>query len=396
MWKKIVDWFRGRKKKPPAPAPEPVASVVTAGGISVQTGFPDMTLTRGMVIRPQPQGLITDEVATEEALADHADILWYADLTDFAAVQNEFNMGSEYEGYQGDVYGPATGGSPESVGARFYFVTVPEMSGTVRGLRWTTKSLTPNTVHNGNGSTTMNWKKFLNQDTLTQWKTSGWAFNNGTGTGVGTTEETDLYGRFCIYLEDTYESGINEHGIKLPGMERWAENVGGTENPETTGYVAGPMWHKRLDLSGTNRFFANTYWHGRRPIPPGGTYHFLYPNGTTADGGQVLPNQNSFELTLNTWHTIEQHLKINTFTGSTPNADAEFEFWFNDQLCYSDKNFVASAVPPFASGTRNRNEITVFWAQWFHGGSSTPLTPMNFRYAGMCLSHRRIGKAKLV
>ena len=243
-------------------------------------------------------------------------------------------------------------GSTDPYGMKFQFIDVPEFG--TRGVRWTSMSLNPDTRWPGStdGSTLMNWKKYINSATKPELY----------GKAVGNVPQTDLYARYCVMLESSVWTGINETGFKLGGLEKLSQG--------TPGYSGGPFWHRR-PVSG--KIYFNTYWFGKGYDDANGGY-----------GAQEFPE--SYEMLPNTWHCVEQHLKVNTMNpDGTPNADAELEAWFDDVLVYSRKNFVIH------SSTATPNEIRMFHGQLYHGGTQTPLTPIHYRVTGFAIAKRRIG-----
>jgi hypothetical protein len=230
------------------------------------------------------------------------------------------------------------------------FIDVPEFG--TGGARFESRSLNPDTrAPNGDGSTIMNWVKYFNESTKYGW----------TGEALGNVPLKDLYARYCVMLEKDVWTGMNEIGVKLGGLGGEPANVG------------GPFWHSKPDATG--RIRLTTYWYGEG----------ISEGGWAADliqGEYLLPD---------TWHCLEQHLKLNSMNpDGTPNADAELEAWLDDKLIFSRKNFVihryTGASPPL--------EIRYFHGQVFHGGKSTPLTPIHYRVTAFALSQKRIGAPK--
>ena len=234
------------------------------------------------------------------------------------------------------------------------FVDVPEFG--TRAARFESRSLTPYTRVGNDGSTIMNWRKYINQNTKEMY----------TGTAVGTVPMTDLYLRYCIVLEQDVWTGINELGVKLGGLIGRADGQGVE--------AGGPFWYAKPDALG--RIRLTTYWYGDSGITDSTGY-----GGDWIQGKYLLPN---------TWHCLEQRLRLNTMNpDGTPNADAVLEAWFDDQLAYSKSSFVIHHYPgPLPI------EINQVHGQIFHGGAATPLTPIHHRVTGFVLAKRRIGAPK--
>jgi hypothetical protein len=244
------------------------------------------------------------------------------------------------------VYDEIGSPTPRPTGSKFEFVHVPEFG--TRGVRWTSMSINPFTEHsNGDGSTIMNWRKYFNSATKQEL----------SGSAVGNVPLNDLYMRYCIMVEKDVWTDMNEIGVKLGGLDKEPSKAGGV------------FWHSKPDAQGQLRL--TTYWYGEGYTSPGGW------GGDWIQGVYLQPD---------TWHCLEEHLKLNSMNpDGTPNADAVREAWLDDKLIYSRKDFVIHRY------TGQPLEIRMFWGQIFHGGANTPLTPIHYRVTGFALAKRRIG-----
>lgn len=224
----------------------------------------------------------------------------------------------------------------------------------MKAARFESRSLTPDTRVGSDGSTIMNFRKYLNQSTKEMW----------TGTPLGSVPLNDLYLRYCVMLEADVLTGMNELGVKLGGFDSRSSALG----------VATPFWYAKKDAQG--RIRLTTYWYGEGLIQDG-------------YGGDFIQGR---YLTPDRWHCLEQHLKVNSMNpDGTPNADAVLEAWFDDDLVYSRTNFVIHRYKG-----PHPIEINHVHGQIFHGGAATPLTPIHHRVTGFVLAKRRIGAPKRV
>ena len=235
---------------------------------------------------------------------------------------------------------------------KVFFVDAPEFG--TKAARFESRSENPYTKSGSDGSTIMNWRKYLNQNTK----------ESSSGSAVGNVPLNDLYLRYCVLLEKDVWSGMTDLGVKLAGLTGRADGRG-------VNHVAIPFWHAQPDSQG--RIRLTTYWWGEDLLVSG-------YGGDYIQGKYLLPD---------TWHCLEQHLKVNSVNpDGTPNADAVLEAWFDDELVYSRKNFVIHRVSPNSGWPLEINQVH---GQIFHGGKQTPLTPIHYRVTGFALSHKRIG-----
>jgi hypothetical protein len=235
------------------------------------------------------------------------------------------------------------------------FVDVPEFG--TRAARFESDARSLGTIRGdtGHGPTIMNWRKYVNSNTKEM----------SSGTALGNVPLNDLYLRYCVMLEEDAWTGMNELGVKLGGLTGRSDGRG-------TNKVAVVFWHAKPDSQG--RIRLTTYWFGDDLMEDG-------YGGDYIQGKYLLPN---------TWHCLEQHLKVNTVNpDGTPNADAVLEAWIDDELVYSRHNFVIHRYN-YHAGTYPL-EINQVHGQIYHGGQQTPLTPIHYRVTGFALSHKRIG-----
>lgn len=82
-----------------------------------------------------------------------------------------------------------------------------------------------------------------------------------------------------------------------------------------------------------------------------------------------------------TWHKVTLHSKMNTFTGSTPNADGVMEIWYDDILVFSHSDYIFANVGSTAADKSGWNMIVV-------GGNNYTDFPQK---AGGTISTQRAG-----
>jgi hypothetical protein len=279
---------------------------------------------------------LAQQVVQDTDLRTHPDVLWYPGFDDLATAQTDWWWNPVL--YTGTTW------------PRVEFLDVPEFG--TRAARFESRSLNPDTRDGSDGSTIMNWRKWLNEDTR----------EASAATALGSVPLNDLYLRYCILLEQDIWTGMNELGVKLGGLGGRADGQGVT--------AGGPFWHAQPDA--LDRIRLTTYWYGEGITDSSGY------GGDWIQGQYLLPD---------TWHCLEQHLKVNSMNpDGTANADAVLEAWLDDELVYSRNSFVIHRYTgPLPI------EINQVHGQIFHGGASTPLTPIHYRVTGFVLAKKHIG-----
>jgi hypothetical protein len=334
-----------------------------------------ITSARGTVTgSSSTAGTIASEVANETALRSHPDILWYANTDSIEGALADMPMSADYPA----LTAPWT---PTSLGAnlnnqkRIAFMDVPQYG--TRAVRATSMSYNPDT-RVGSGPEILTWRKWVRHGHPSN--TIGTPINHC----IGTQSHTELYARWCIMLEQEVWNDLNTE-VKLMGLDNALDNLPAGLHVGAVMYqwqprapfghpTNPPGFYTKGDQGG--EIMLDTYWYGA--------------DYTQIDGGarQVFPlMQNLFKR--DTWHCIEERLKLNTMNGSTPVADAARQVWFDDVLVYDRQNFVLNNYLP--TPTRPL-ELTLFWAQIYHGGADATIKPVNYRAGQIAISTRRIGK----
>jgi hypothetical protein len=287
--------------------------------------------------------VLAQEVAKDTDLRTHPDVLWYPSFDDIAAVRADWSTYPHL--YNGNDW------------PKVEFLDVPEFG--TRAARFESRSLNPDTRVDGVGSTIMNWRKYFNENTREM----------SSGKALGSVPLNDLYLRYCVLLEQDILKGINEIGVKLGGFSARADGAGAP--------VTIIFWHAKPDSLGRFRLTSD-YFIGETLI-----------DKKTGYGADWIKDK---YLMPNTWHCLEERLRLNTMNpDGTPNADAVVEAWLDDELIFSKNNFVIHHYPgPLPI------EINHVHGQIYHGGLSTPLTPIHYRVTGFVLAKRHIGAPKRV
>jgi hypothetical protein len=205
-----------------------------------------------------------------------------------------------------------------------------------------------------------------------------------TGTSLLTLHETiegrygnftELYVRFLLMIDEDAFLAMNEPGVKLPGF---SDQVGGVEFSYRTAY-ADHLTHAdrasgQVAHPGVYRFSLHAY----------DATHTVSQFPSNAE-----PRYSSACLVAGRHYCIEQRVKLNTFTGATPNPDGITEMWIDGVKVYSDtRRVINDSEQPYY--------INEFFANIFHGGKTAPLAPFHVEFGGVVVSTKYIGPPKVV
>ncbi len=168
--------------------------------------------------------------------------------------------------------------------------------------------------------------------------------------------KTEIYERFCLWLEDDIALGMTELGVKLPG-------------PEGGEGMSWRMLQGRPDRANPGLYAILDY---RYSADSGGGFGVETPGyaGTLVKTGR--------------WYVFEQHVRANTFNadGSARN-DGVAEFWLNNHpINRSD------AIRWFDAAT---GRFEKFFINLYHGGMGLPTQDIHYRIAKLARSTTRIG-----
>lgn len=157
-----------------------------------------------------------------------------------------------------------------------------------------------------------------------------------------------VYARYCLLIEDDVADGMNERGVKLPGL--------------AGGEVSWRMEHGPVDPSRRGLYAALDY---------------RYAADTGAGYGAIDSMNVSFKAGL--WYVIEQYVRLNT----PGRADGEGKVWINGQLVWSSDRVKWREQ----AATR----IDQLHVNVYHGGMGLPKGPMHYRLAGLAVATVPIG-----
>jgi len=157
------------------------------------------------------------------------------------------------------------------------------------------------------------------------------------------------YARYCLLIEDDVADGMNERGVKLPGLAAGDE-------------VSWRMEHGPVDPSRRGLYRALDY---------------RYAADTGAGFGAIDSMNVSFKAGL--WYVIEQYVRLNT----PGRADGEGKVWINGALVWS-----SDTVKWRERGTTRLDQLHV---NVYHGGMGMPKGPMHYRLAGIAVATVPIG-----
>ena len=162
----------------------------------------------------------------------------------------------------------------------------------------------------------------------------------------------EVYGRYCIFIEDDVALGMTELGVKLPGLS-------GTE-------VSWRMEHGAIAPNNPNVYAAVDY---------------RYAADTGSGYGQITSFNQMFRA--GRWYVIEQYAKNNTFTNGAANSDGQGKVWINGNLVWTGSGLKWNAKP---ASTFNFLHVNVY-----HGGLGFPTQNIHYRIAGIGISTSYMG-----
>lgn len=167
------------------------------------------------------------------------------------------------------------------------------------------------------------------------------------------TPMTEVYGRYCIYIEDDVALGMTELGVKLPGLS-------GDE-------VSWRMEHGAIAPRNPNVYAAVDY---------------RYAADTGSGYGQINTGFNQM-FRAGRWYVIEQYAKNNTFTNSVANSDGLGKVWINGNLVWNSSTVKWNNSPAA--------RFTFLHVNVYHGGMGLPTQNIHYRIAGIAVSSKYIG-----
>jgi hypothetical protein len=160
--------------------------------------------------------------------------------------------------------------------------------------------------------------------------------------------QEEVYGRYCILIEDDVADGMNELGVKLPGL--------------AGGEVSWRMEHGPVSLAGRGLYAARDY---------------IYAADTGAGYGQIRSMNSEFKAGV--WYVIEQYVKLNT----PGEPDGVGKVWINGQLAWQSDSV---RYRDKAASRIDHMHVNVY-----HGGMGLPKGPMHYRIAAIAIAKAYIG-----
>lgn len=300
--------------------------------------------------------LLVDQVVNESALASHPDVLWYPSND----ALDEMIPGDWWANQNGD---PNWYSAP---GAEIVAVPTYGMNAVRFGSPYdpdhyicATNPVSFSTFGGActGAETIQSWRKWINSATPEQ----------GGAVYIRATPLTECYLRWMILLEADVAIGMEEHAMKLSGLEPLLSTP--FINARTT------MGYKQPGFGGSaaDRAQLTRYW----------------ASATLGEEDHAFFSPARY-LILGQWHCIEQYAKLN----SDPSlSDGAVRIWLDDELIYEDM--------AFKWFSHDLNGAVLQWGQvrgqLFHGGIGlAPSAEIHHRQFGYCLATRRIGAAKLI
>lgn len=220
----------------------------------------------------------------------------------------------------------------------------------------------------------------------------------GTPAGIPILTESELYGRYYVFLEEDWGSQVDAN--KMPGWDGrfgWWNQVGywqsttGNGGTRPTGLKVRNVTANRWEYQG-----ASMRGHGGTRANDGNPYddlfwigNYIYHLDQASNYGEPI-NWTGTVISKGRWHCIEQHIKMNSITGpfdANGNGiavrDGQFRTWIDGVPAYERKNFRWRRHPEMG--------IQSFWLNWYHGGTAPSPTTMHFRMDSVVLARSYIG-----
>jgi hypothetical protein len=160
--------------------------------------------------------------------------------------------------------------------------------------------------------------------------------------------QEEVYGRYCILIEDDVADGMNERGVKLPGL--------------AGGEFSWRMEHGPVSLASRGLYAARDY---------------IYAADTGPGYGQIRSMNSEFKAGV--WYVIEQYVKLNT----PGEPDGVGKVWINGQLAWQSDSV---RYRDKAASRIDHMHVNVY-----HGGMGFPKGPMHYRIAAIAIAKAYIG-----
>ena len=192
---------------------------------------------------------------------------------------------------------------------------------------------------------------------------------------------THLFFRYLMEIGTDVKTGMNELGMKLPGMA-------GTYDFSNSGAVTLPApradgtWEMRLWHTGVSpRAHPDIYRLA--------TYYYGVEHPLSQFSGLGDTRFTKGFLKAGRVYSIEQEIRLNTLTNGVANADGIERVWIDGVLMYEN-----TAVR--IRGYDNVRIQSIPWMNIYHGGLGMPIAPFHYDIGGIVISTEYIGPPKLL
>jgi peptidoglycan hydrolase-like protein with peptidoglycan-binding domain len=187
----------------------------------------------------------------------------------------------------------------------------------------------------------------------------------------------DLYFRYQLMIDPDVKFGMNEIGVKLPGMGGMYDGWPGLPNYD--GHLdeagwSGRMLHGQQGPGNPDVYRLKWYWYGAN--------HSV----NSPDRGAAMLTDTS--LKAGKIYSMEQHVKLNTKNANgTWNSDGVLEYWVDGVRVYHDDAVLIRA-----------NEVIqiqdIPFMNVYHGGTQAPSKPIHYELGPTVVATKYIGPPK--
>jgi hypothetical protein len=360
---------------------------------------------------------IVASVSSETLVSTHAGVLWYANLSSLTAMSSEWSV--NHNDYN------MLGNNP-STWPKISFSSEPQFFG-IPSVRFESciEGMTESQIgvglydSTGLGGTCVisPFYRYFDECIRSSVTLTGSSLWNGSTQGV----KNNLYMRYGYMIEESVWDGINETGMKLPGLQcsraqfegeqppiprLWMHHtVPGVDSTPPPPFDPPPQGFYNPPYATSLPIYLQTYWFGgslHRDLGVGAGW--IYPewssSSETWSTASVTTLHSTQFMAPNTWHSIEQRWKMNSATSSgVGNFDGELDVWHDDTLVLSMRDTRFRNLFDVTSGTRwdPPSAVDGFYLIIFHGGvGNYPADHIHYRIAGVALATTRIGGMKVV
>lgn len=220
----------------------------------------------------------------------------------------------------------------------------------------------------------------------------------GAASGIPLKTETELYGRYYVFLEDDWGSEIDAN--KMPGWDGrfgWWNSMGYWQS--TTGNGGARPTGLKVRNAAANRWEyegASMRGHGGTRLNDGNPYddlfwvgNYIYHLDQVGPFGEPV-RWAGVVIGTGRWYCIEQYIKMNSILGpfdalgnGVATNDGEYRVWVDGVQAYERTNFRWRRHPEMG--------IQGFWLNWYHGGTAAAPRDMHFRMDSVVIARDYIG-----